>query len=183
MEIQSEVIGILGTLGGTVLGWFLNNLSRKGRLNVFLSSWKDKLQYNKDGHIEQSTSIEETEYYTYTISLDLYNSSGETKIMRNIKVIFSNNKEKLYVFIPKDDRTKRSTSNMSFYDDVSVVNIPAKSVVNLNMHNGLWNNNNGLDFLWKTNRIFFVYTDENNKQKKILIKKVDYKNCFKKDNE
>ncbi len=86
-EIQIALLGILGTLGGTVLGWFLNNLSQHGKLNIFISSWKDKFEYNETGCTTLSSSIEQTEDYSYNVSFDLYNSSGETKIMRNIEIL------------------------------------------------------------------------------------------------
>lgn len=32
IKMQIALIGILGTLGGTILGWLLNSLSQKGKL-------------------------------------------------------------------------------------------------------------------------------------------------------
>ena len=85
-EILIALLGILGTLGGTILGWFLNALSQKGKLNVFVTSWKDKFEYNSVGSMVPSFSKEQTSYYAYNLSLDLYNSSAETKIMSNIRI-------------------------------------------------------------------------------------------------
>mgnify|MGYP003484863366 CR=1 FL=1 len=34
VEMQIAILGVLGTLGGTVLGWVLNNLSQRGKLNI-----------------------------------------------------------------------------------------------------------------------------------------------------
>ena len=45
-------------------------------------------EYNKDGYTTTSSSIEQAESYVCYLSLDLYNGSGTTKIMRNLEVIF-----------------------------------------------------------------------------------------------
>lgn len=181
--MQIAILGFLGTLGGTVLGWFLNNISKRGKLNIYVSSWKDKFGFNNEtGDIVPSTSKEQTEYYEYNLSLDLYNSCGETKIMRNIKIIFSHGKKVLFDSVPKDHATKRISQPMVFYDDVSVVNIPAKMVIKLNLHNGYWEDKKKsddiLELLWKVDTIYMQYTDENNKNKKIVLKKDKYIDYF-----
>lgn len=183
VEMQIAILGVLGTLGGTVLGWVLNNLSKRGKLNIFVSSWKDKFEFNNNmGCMEASTSKEQTEYYGYNLSLDLYNSCGEPKIMRDIKVLFVEDKKTLFESIPKDDTTKRISHPMVFYDDVSVVNIPAKMVVKLNLHNGFWKDkkktDDAFELLWKVNTIYLQYTDENNKKRKVVLKREEYKDCF-----
>lgn len=45
-EITTALIGVGATLAGTVLGWVLNNLSNRGKLNIFVSSWEDSFKYN-----------------------------------------------------------------------------------------------------------------------------------------
>lgn len=183
IEMQVAIIGVLGTLGGTILGWFLNNLSQSGRLNIYVSSWEEKLKFNNQrGEMEESTSKEQTEYYEYRLSLDLYNSSGEPKIMRNIKILFMENKRKLFESSPKDDATKRIGHPVVFYDDVSVVNVPAKTVIKLNLHSGFWKErkqeNMRFDALWKSNRIYLQYTNENNKNKSIKVKQRNLNDYF-----
>lgn len=182
-EMQIAVIGIIGTLGGTVLGWLLNNLSQKGKLNIYLSRWTDEFQYNDNtGCMVPSSSMEQTECYGYKVSFDLYNSSRETKIMRNIHIKFINNKQVLYDEVPKDDYTKRVSHPMVYYDDATIVNVPAKSAMKLNLHGGLWrdkkSDKDNLEFIIKTNKIQLEYTDEKNKSQKVIIKKYDYKECF-----
>lgn len=177
-EIQIALLGILGTLGGTILGWFLNNLSQYGKLNIFISSWKDKFEYNETGCMILSTSIDQTEDYSYSISLDLYNSSGETKIMRNIEIIFSNGKEELYCSIPKDDATKRIGSAFINYDDIMPINIPPKSIIHIKLLNWLSESDDTLKYIWDTTHIYLRYINEKNRKKKVLIKKEKYIDYF-----
>lgn len=177
-EIQIALLGILGTLGGTVLGWVLNNLSQHGKLNIFISSWKDKFEYNETGCMTLSSSIEQTEDYSYNVSFDLYNSSGETKIMRNIEIIFSNGKEELYCSIPKDDSTKRISSPYIHYEDILPINIPPKSIMHIELHNWLSKSDGTLDNIWNTTHIYLKYINEKNRKKKILIRKEKYRDYF-----
>ncbi len=178
-EIQIALLGILGTLGGTILGWILNSISQKGKLHVYISSWKESFTYNKDGSMILSSSIEQTQCYNYKLSIDLYNSSGETRIMRDASIIFANNKNILFKSTPKDDDTIQVKYRRAFFDDISPINIPAKSVINLNLHDGVWKKDDSLDFIWKTNCVYFTYKDERNRVKRIQIKKEAYTDYFK----
>lgn len=82
-EITTALIGVGATLAGTVLGWVLNNLSNRGKLNIFVSSWEDSFKYNNSiGEMVPCSKKEDVQSYSYKVSFDLYNSSGNTKIMR-----------------------------------------------------------------------------------------------------
>lgn len=43
-EIITSVIGVIATLVGTILGWFLNNLSNRGKLTIFTFLWKENFR-------------------------------------------------------------------------------------------------------------------------------------------
>lgn len=104
MELKMAILGIIGTIFGTELGWVLNSFSKSGKLNIYIQKWEDTFQYNdKHGFMTPSLSIEQTEYYSYVLELDLYNSSGETKIMRNTEILFIANKEIVEISVPHDD--------------------------------------------------------------------------------
>lgn len=175
---MEAIIGVIGTLAGTVLGWLLNNLSQSGKLNIYVSSFTDSFQHNKIGCMVPSSSVEETEYYSYKLILDLYNSSGTAKIMRNITVVFSDGKNDLLKSIPHDEQTRRTAGHACFYNDVGPINIPPKSIIQLNLHRGAWRSEGGLDFIWKTQKVYLTYLDENSKLKKFKIKTELYRNYF-----
>lgn len=178
-EITTALIGVGATIAGTVLGWVLNNLSNRGKLNIYVSSWEDKFQYNDDiGEMVSCSKREEVQSYSYKVSFDLYNSSGNTKIMRNIQIAFNDGKSDIEKQTPKDDATKRFSSPMVFYDDVEPINIPPKAVIKLDLRNGSWDKDGELDYIWKTKKVYLVYTDEKNKTKRMLIKAEDYENYF-----
>lgn len=178
-EITIALIGVGATIAGTVLGWMLNNLSNRGKLNIFVFSWNDSFEHtNSIGAMVPCSKREEVQCYTYRVSFDLYNSSGNTKIMRNIQIVFADGKDDIEKQTPKDDATKRYSHPMVFYDDVEPINIPPKAVIKLDLHNGAWDKDGELDFIWKTKKVYLVYTDEKNKTRRILIKSEDYKNYF-----
>lgn len=168
-ELQIAVLGIVGTLAGTVLGWVLNSLSQKGKLKVFVKKWEEVYQKpDKLGGFEKCNS-NEAEYYNYNLSLDIYNSSRETRIMRNIQVVFMDRKSLLFSSVPMDDATKRFSHPLVHYDEISVVNIPAKSVVAVEMHAGLNKSCEEWGYFSKANRVTLVYIDEKNKKKTVEI--------------
>ena len=179
IQIFIALIGVFSTLSGTILGWLLNNLSKKGKLNVYVSSFIDSFKYNNLGVLTKSLSIEQTEHYSYEATIDLYNSSNETKILRNINIIFSDGNNDLYKSIPNDNRTERYSSHRSFYDKISPINVPPKTIIQIKLSDGENSNDNGLDFIWKTKKVYLTYINEKNKKKKVNIKSESYRDYFK----
>ena len=177
-EMQIAIVGVVGTLAGTFLGWLLNHLSQRGKIHIYVTSFMDEFKYNKIGCMVPSSSIAQTESYRYKLVLDLYNSSGETKILRNLTIVFSDGKTDLFKSTPNDDSTGRPSGPIWFYDEIAPINIPPKSITQLNLHNGASHQNDGLDFIWKTKKIYMTYTNEKNKLCKIHIKSEDYSSYF-----
>lgn len=177
-EIIIALIGVGATIAGTVLGWLLNNFSNRGKLKVFVSSWKDEFRYNKMGEMVPCSRQEEVECYTFHVSFDLYNSSGDTKIMRNIEIVFNDGKNDIQKKRPDNDATKRYSHPMTFYDKVEPINIPPKVVFKLDLHDGAWDQDGEIDFIWKTNKVYLTYLDERNKTNRVLIKTENYGNYF-----
>ena len=178
-DIAIALIGVIATIAGTVLGWILNNLSSRGKLNIFVSSWKDSFKYiNSSGEMVYCTKRDEVQSYSYEVSLDLYNSSGNVKIMRNIQIVFSDGNNDLKKEIPLDNATKRTSHMFSSYDKVGPINVPPKTVISLVLHDGTWNQNGELDFIWGTKRVYLTYMDEKNKICRKLMKDENYDNYF-----
>ena len=182
-EMQVAIVSVIGTVGGTVigtvLGWLLNNFSQKGKLNCYVVSWKDEFEYNNNqGYIVPSTSKEQTELYSYSLSLDIYNSSSSTKIMRGIEILFMKDKEELKVDIPLDDATKRATSHSAVYDTITPINISPKAVAKIDLHNYFCTSEHSLDFMWNANKVYLRYINEQNKRKKLLLHAEQYANRF-----
>lgn len=177
-EMLTAMIGVCGTLAGTVLGWLLNSLSNRGKLQIFVCSWKDEFIYNDMGCMVPSSSAEQTECYSFKTSLEVYNSSGESKIMRNIEIVFSDGKKDVRHDLPDDQETMRHGNGLVRFDKLEPVNIPPKTVIKLNLRDGVCKKDGSLDFLWQSKRVYLQYKDKNNRRKRILIKKENYAEYF-----
>jgi len=178
-EITLEaIIGVVGTILGTILGWLLNSLSQKGKLNFYIKQWKDKFECNELGEMVQSKSIEESECYTFSLSVDIYNSSSETKIMRDILVLFMDSKRVIRSITPKDFSTQRSAAHTYHYDYIGPINIPPKTVTTVELYYCEWSKDKELYDYLETNTIYLQYTDEKNRPKKVHVKSIDFCSCF-----
>ena len=179
-EIVTTLIGVGGTIAGTILGWILNSISQKGKLKISVSSWKDYFEYNNIGSMVPSASKEQTELYHFEVVLDIYNSSKNAKIMRNIKIVFCDKKKELKSLIPNDNSSKRTSGPISFYDEVSSLNIAPQTVQQIKLHNGVWKQNNEIDFIWDTQKVYLLYENDKEKTKRILLHKESYCDYFQK---
>ena len=144
-----------------------------------VAKWEDSFQRNDNlGGMTLSNSIEETQLYSYKLFLDVYNSSAETLIMRDIRIVFNDGENDIHISVPQDDRTRRSSGSMSFYDNILPVNIPPKSILQLQVHGGEWNKEHKMDFIWKTEKVFLVYKDMKNQEHRFMIKAEKYADHF-----
>jgi len=176
--MKSEIFGLIGALLGTILGWILNTISRGGKLNIYVTSWKENFTFNKRGVMSPSTSIEESSNYDYELEMDIYNSSSDTKIMRNIKIVFRNQKEVLFVSTPYDSSTKRFVARHFSLDELKTINISPKTVATIRLERNLWLEDSKNDLIWFANNILLSYIDSKNKNKTIFVQKVDYRKYF-----
>jgi hypothetical protein len=180
INVVLALIGVGGTLLGTILGWLLNSFSSLGKLNIFVTLWEETFQYNNDGHMENSNSKEQTEHYWYELKLDLYNSSAEIKVMRDIKIEFLNGKNVSVVQIPYDYATKVFHQHFYSYSDVEAINISPKSVLQYKLCNGY--NKEKLDGIWKSTKAMLSYVDEKNKKRTVFIASLKHDAYFSEKN-
>lgn len=176
--IVTAIIGVVGTLLGTILGWCLNIVSNRGKIRIYISSWSEKFLCYKLGVQTISNSQGETELFEYECSVDIYNSSSETKIIRDIKIDFYDGKRILFSSTPFDENTKRFASGRTIYDTIVSQNIPPHSVINLKMTAGVWIKESNLSELFNTKTIYLEYNNEKNKRKKVIVKRVNYNDYF-----
>ncbi len=177
-NILIALIGVGATIAGTILGWALNNISNKGKLNFYIKSWKKSFKYCEEHFLYDSPSAEKTQCYVYCLSIEIYNSSNNTKIMRDIKLSFYDKKNELIYDIPLDTDTEILCSPKAHYDKVGPINISAKKIKTLNLHNEIYNKKGLPSYIWNTKNIYLVYINEKSKKKKILIESEDYSKHF-----
>lgn len=168
--MNSEWIGLIGGLAGTVLGWGLNVLTQKGKLHIY-PEWHDEfLQNDAVGGTKKCSKLDQADFYTYNLKIDVYNSSADAKIMRDIKIVFYKGQNELFRLIPKDDSTTEHRYGMVKADDISPVTIPAKSIVRKELRGGLYKSDKHFSQLCQINRIMLSYCKKGSREKHILIK-------------
>ncbi|MCD7771664.1 MAG: hypothetical protein LUH23_06225 [Oscillospiraceae bacterium] len=171
-------IGVAGTLMGTALGWGLNELSSRGKVNVCITSWEERFYYREDFiHEIASQSIEQTEFYDYEMSADLYNSSSNQRIMRDIKIVFKDGKAQLKESTPMISSPAQSKGYITPSRN-GCMNIPPKTILSFNICGREPHSGGDLDFIWKAKSIYLNYIDEHNKVKSIKIKDEDFSHYF-----
>ena len=131
--IWTTVIGIFGTLAGAVLGWLLNNVSRRAKLKILIAGYFEEFQSeNEMGEIAGSNSFSEVEVYFYILSLDAYNSNSDNRSMGDFKVEYQNGRKLVLVDVSKNGESRRSVAgSINLYIDVPAINVPPKSMVRL----------------------------------------------------
>ncbi|MBP3313469.1 MAG: hypothetical protein J6K84_02290 [Oscillospiraceae bacterium] len=176
---MEAIIGVIGTLVGTILGWVLNNISQRGKLNVYVTQWSDDFDYNEGVAISNANAIQETYGYSYKLAVDIYNSSAETRIMRDIRIVFKRDKNALYTITPNykaDTKTVHGRATLTSHSKIGTVNVSPKSVVSYNFYSHINNNQGATDCFWEINNIVLTYRNEKDKIIVVPIKKEDYHN-------
>ena len=177
---MEAMVGIIGTILVTVLGWFLNSISNRGKIKLFVSSWENEFWRRNDyGEMAKTPAPEKIECYSCSFALDIYNSSGEPKIMRNIQIAYNNGKSDVIKHIPQDEDSRRNSSGLILYDDITPLTIPAKSIFQIHLRDGLWHESTEFPSLWNVERIYLLYMDENNKEKRVLLTSKSIKQSLK----
>lgn len=88
-ESIAAIIGVVGTISGTILGYILNSLSRLGEIKIFQNTINISiLKRGESGGFDiQNMVTEDTKHVTLEFNIDFYNTSEQPKILRDIKFV------------------------------------------------------------------------------------------------
>lgn len=138
-SILTALIGIAGTVLGTVLGWVLSTFSRWGRLELYTSAWHESFECNNVGVMRPSPTFDKAEEYSYQLSLNIYNSSCNNMIIRNFRIEFLSGSKVVFSDNPKNSDSGHSApGGVVYHSNFEILNVPPKSVVPLHLHGGVW---------------------------------------------
>ena len=179
--LWAAVIGVGGTILGTIIGWVLNNLSNRGRLVISIVKYEAEFQKALNG-VMCRCDINSAEYFNYIINIDIYNTSAKTKFMRDIKFNFVDEAGGLLKTITPYDKDLLINGRLTKHIKVQPINIVANSVISKILYFDEYKND-GFDFILSTEKFFMTYTNEKGKTKKILIKKGNIKDYYKEQEE
>lgn len=86
-----------------------------------------------------SATFDEAEAYFYQLTLNIYNSSCNNMIIRNLRIEFLNGNKVVLSDNPKNSDSGHSVlGGVVFHSDFEILNVPPKSVVPLRLHGGVW---------------------------------------------
>ncbi len=155
-SVFTAMIGVLGTLLGVTLGFFLNLIKTSGKLKIFVNELK--LTYserdNQGGMFSKDFMTSKSEYATILFEVDIYNSAAEYRTMRDIKLFIVKEGQKSIIKI-RDNSTRRVAAHQIKIDDLKVITIAPKAIINLNLSGVVKENFTNLD----KSEIFFQFKD------------------------
>ena len=167
------IIGVLGSIFGVVLGWWLNNITKKGKLIINTKDGLNGEFLTKDEF--PATSIEKSQKFAYKVNLEIYNSSEDIKVMKDIKISFYRKGFDMFSVAPYDNALKHRVANsIPIHENVKIINCPAKMATTLTLYG--WIKNDDVQKVYESASVFLSYKDEFGKEKVKLIEAIDYKN-------
>lgn len=160
-----QPIGTLFVSGvSTLFGVWLSNLSRKGQIKIYLNN-EECCRCNKTTDTgKQEAVFPEADIAIYRFSLDVYNSSSDNKIIRDIFVLLCDKKKILHRGRADNVFIKSSLSEQSYN---KLINIRPKELAQMNVDVRL--NKDVFNFT-TANCIYMEYRDEKQKKHKVLLK-------------
>lgn len=163
IEIITTIIGVGGTIIGTILGWILNNVSRNGRLHFF--SQISGLSTRDDGYggYMGCKNLKDADRYTCFIDLDVYNKNADYKTVKDLQVQFCYNRKHGFSIKPLVKKSKHDTK----YETVDIINIPPKQTLSLYLSVSF--KKEDFNKLRKVKKVKLMYRNEKNRTKTVSI--------------
>lgn len=128
-EILNSYQGIIGTVIGAFLGWFLSQLNRIGKLSFFANNFNlEYYEQDKGGAICKGNLNDKTMYGIFSFDLDVINTASNNRMLRKIHCLFNYSNNKLTKEID-DIESERIVAQRVDYDKFEIMNIQSKSVV------------------------------------------------------
>lgn len=129
------MLGIIGTLLGTLLGFFLNLWrEKKGKINFFIN--QPTLRYADDKQMGDLTVDKERATVAHlSFGLDIYNTMDSPQILRNIKLsLYNNEGANILAVTPLNDNDIWQ-DNLRYVhkNKLEVINLLPKQIVHLDI--------------------------------------------------
>lgn len=160
-----QPIGTLLVSGvSTLFGVWLSNLSRKGQIKIYLNNEECcRCSKRTDTGIDKA-AFSDADIALFSYSLDVYNSSSDNKIIRDVLILLCDKKK-----ILRKDRPDRIVivSSLSDQPNNKPFNIRPKELAQIKVDVRL--KKEVFDFT-TANRIYMEYCDEKQKKHKVLLK-------------
>lgn len=155
-DYMPQLIGVLGTLMGTILGWLLHLLSNNlGKIHISLDEYRDQ-KSNKNE-------------YAYIAKIFIYNTSPKQQCIRNIRFLFARYRCKiLFKSVPSEGKCSFETVSTKREDKVGMISINSYDQNEFIFSDLI--DEVRYEKLAEVRKIYLVYEDKKNNTKKKLIK-------------
>lgn len=175
-ENAAAIIGVGGTILGTIVGWLLNSLSQFGFLHFYDKSWKGYM-FRPDGAGGSglANSVDEAERYEFTTTVAIYNAGKNPKMMRNVEIAFHKGRKEIITFPRKNDPSRYVKD-----DELAPMNIPAQTGVYKKFKHTAFSigGKNEIGDILKADRVFLTYHGKHGWKHKILLHKENFSQYF-----
>ena len=165
VSVFSAIIGVFGTIVGTIVGWILGKI-KTGKLKFKIRIDYSSPYYSKN--IGENT--EELNGIDLKLSIAVQNTKDSILVIRNPRLLIYENKNRLCSVILKDLKNIKSFSGVFHYHgEFSTINVVGKEAIDMDASAFIPKSHTH-----NANRLYFCYTNEKFRDKKIFIEKVDY---------
>ena len=174
LELLSEnfeaVIGVAGTLLGTILGWGLGKIPT-GRLTLQITSTNSNVE--RFDRLNKSRDKQEGEIRSYKeeFVISLYNSSNEPKTIRELFVVLKDEKNtEILRCAVKDASTTRLMGSIWETEQTGVINLTGKTGKDIKA----FFLTKEAELLLQAKSVWLEYKDEKFRTKQVILRKNDY---------
>lgn len=167
VSVFSAIIGVFGTIIGTVVGWILGkirigNLKFRIRVDYSLPHYSN----HSGGKNEVLTDID------LRLSVAVQNTKETILVIRNPRLLIFKDKKQLYSVSLKDLENVKSFSGVfHYFGEFATINIVGKEAIDLEASAYI-----PKEHVKDANKLFFCYTNERFKDKRIFIEKINCSN-------
>lgn len=162
-ETINTLIGVAGTLCGTILGWVLAKIDF-GKLHIEIDDFKPYATFF--GEKDELPSD-----YELTFTIKLYNSSHNNMVLRDCYVVcFDDKRNQTYKDAPKDKDSAIQPGKTVSEKYIGVLNVLPQH--GMDIHAGCRVQN--LISFTKSKKLYLYYKIGNKKQRKKLVAKRDF---------
>jgi len=163
--------GIIGALLGVVVTMLMNEyLKSKGKIRFYFQDFKLKyLEKNSEGGYEECEKEKDYTLVRYNFKVQLYNSSENRKILRDIKIVFVGNKGTIYNIVQNTD-SRRVNFDRLISDDVNIINLNPKEIIEIGLEGQISKSSGDIKILRDIDKIYLIAKDSKDRSIKKIIK-------------
>lgn len=158
----NTLIGVAGTLCGTILGWALAKIDF-GRLHISIDDFKPYATYF--GYNDRPSA------YELTFTIKIFNASSRNQVIRDCYVVcFDGKRNQTYKDVPKDKDSAIQIGKALSEKYIGVQNISPQH--GLDIHAGCQVQD--IEQFMRSKKVYLFYKIGNKKKRKKLVAKRDF---------